>query len=127
MTVVSFFLAKPILMLIDTPEKILATSVSYLKIVFLGMIFTYLYNFFSNTLRSIGDSRTPLLFLIVSSLLNISLDIVFVMVIGLGVSGAAIAPVLSQAVSSILCIVFINRSIPLFIFPKKSLCWTKDA
>lgn len=125
MTVLSFLLARPILKLIDTPEEILGTSASYLKIVFLGMIFTYLYNFFSNTLRSIGDSRTPLLFLIVSSLLNIALDILFVVVLGVGVPGAAIATVLSQAVSSILCLIYINRSIPLLHISREELVLDK--
>ena len=125
MTVLSFFLAKPILMLIDTPDEILDTSVSYLKIVFLGMIFTYLYNFFSNTLRSIGDSRTPLIFLMISSVLNIALDILLVVVFNLGVPGAAIATVISQAVSSILCLTYINRSIPLLHISKEELVLDK--
>ena len=124
-TVVSFLLTKPILRVVGTPETILNNSANYLRIVFVGLIFTYLYNFFSNTLRSIGDSRTPLIFLIISSVLNILLDVLFVIVIGLGVPGAAIATVVSQAVSSTLCFLYIRRSIPLVHLTRKELVLDK--
>ena len=125
-TVVSFLLTRPILKLVGTPAEILDSSSNYLRIVFLGLIFTYLYNFFSNTLRSIGDSRTPLIFLIISSVFNIVLDILFVMVIGWGVPGAAVATVISQAVSSILCFLYIRRSIPLLHLSREELVLDKE-
>lgn len=124
-TILAFLLTEPILHAVGTPLEIMDSCANYLRIVFLGLIFTYLYNFFSNTLRSIGDSRTPLLFLIVSSVLNILLDVLFVIVIGLGVTGAAIATVLSQAVSSTLCYFYIQRSNPLVQLTKKDLVLDK--
>lgn len=124
-TVLSFLLTKPILRLVGTPNEILDSSANYLRIILLGLIFTYLYNFFSNTLRSIGDSRTPLIFLIISSVLNIGLDILFVVFVGWGVPGAAVATVISQAVSSILCLIYISRSIPLVHLSRKELVLDK--
>ncbi len=118
-TVLCFLLAKPVLWLIQTPAEIIDHSAGYLRIVFSGLIFTYLYNFFSNTLRSIGDSRTPLLFLILSSVLNVGLDLLLVMGMNLEVRGAAIATVVSQAVSSLLCLLYINRRIPLLQFRRE--------
>lgn len=121
MSVLCFFLARPVLLLIHTPPEILDDAAGYLRVIFAGLLFTYLYNFYSNTLRSIGDSRTPLLFLILSSLLNIGLDIAFVAGLKMGVRGAAVATVISQAVSGLLCILYIRIRIPLLRFGRGEL------
>ncbi|MGN0586900.1 MAG: MATE family efflux transporter [Oscillospiraceae bacterium] len=110
---ICFFTAIPMLKLLNVREEIIDSSAAYLKIVFVGLIFTFLYNFFSNTLRSIGNSTIPLYFLIFSSVLNIALDFVFIAVIGMDVTGVAWATVISQAVSSLLCIVYIYARVPL--------------
>ena len=121
MSAVCALLARPVLLLIKTPAEIIDEAAGYLHIIFAGLLFTYLYNFYSNTLRSIGDSRTPLLFLILSSALNIGLDLALVAGLGLGVRGAAIATVISQGVSGVLCILYIRLRIPLLHFGRGEL------
>lgn len=100
----AFFLAKPLLVLLQTPEVILADSVAYLKILCVGLVFVSVYNYVSSMLRALGDSRTPLYFLIFSCILNTFLDIIFVKNFGMGVIGAGVATVISQLVSGALCI-----------------------
>ncbi len=72
------FLAAPVLRLIHVPGDVIPEAAAYLRIVFLGLMFTFVYNFLANTMRALGDSRTPLYFLVVSSVLNIGLDVLFV-------------------------------------------------
>ena len=112
-TLLCFFAVGPMLELLKVRPEIINDSSAYLKIVFAGLIFTFLYNFFSNTLRSIGNSTVPLYFLILSSVLNIALDYIFVAVLTMGVTGVAWATVISQAVSSVLCIIYIYAKVPL--------------
>lgn len=108
------WLTAPLLLrMIRTPAEILPAAAEYLRIIFLGMIFTFLYNFYANTLRALGDSKTPLYFLVVSSVLNIAADLVFVVAFGWGVRGAAVATVLAQAASCACCMVYIRLRIPL--------------
>lgn len=95
-----------------TPEDILEYSASYLQIIFLGILFTTLYNYFTNVLRSLGDSRSPFIFLLIASGVNIVLDYVLIRYTSLGVRGAAIATVFSQTISAILCFIKINRILP---------------
>ena len=102
MTALTFALAGPLLTLIQTPAEIFADARRYIGIIFLGIPATVLYNFSAGALRASGDSRRPTLFLLVSSLLNILLDYVFIEPIPLGVAGAALATVLSQLVSGLL-------------------------
>ncbi len=99
LTVVSYALTDEILTLLQTPEEIFREERSYIKVIFSGIFFVFLYNYVSYLLRSRGDSSTPLWFLVVSSLLNIVLDLVFIIPLGRGVKGAAEATVISQAVS----------------------------
>jgi putative MATE family efflux protein len=113
LSVVCIFLSRFVLIATGTPDEILNDADTFLKIVFSGLIFSFLYNFYSAALRSIGDSVTPLIFLIVSSVLNGILAVIFVVVFGLGVAGSAIATVISQAVSSALCIAYVYIKIPL--------------
>ena len=95
--------AAPLLKLIHTPAELLENAVHYIRIIFLGIPATVLYNYSSTVLRSLGDSKHPFYFLLVSSFLNIALDVLFIVPLGMGVKGAAIATVISQLVSGILC------------------------
>ncbi|MBS7329119.1 MAG: polysaccharide biosynthesis C-terminal domain-containing protein, partial [Lachnospiraceae bacterium] len=99
----------PLLRLIKVDEKLYTDAKSYILIILAGLVVTALYNICACTLRSIGDSVTPLIFLIISALLNIVLDYVFIKFLHLGVAGAALATVISQIVSVILCFIYISR------------------
>ena len=103
-SVIGYFASESMLRLMNTPPEILADSVTYLGVIFKGLIFMYLYNMLTAMLRGVGDSNTPLYFLIISSLLNVVLDLYFVLNLRMGVRGVAVATVLSQAVSALLCI-----------------------
>lgn len=102
MTLLTFVFAQPLLRLIRTPEEILGQATIYIRIIFLGIPASVLYNYCSGALRASGDSRRPTLFLLAASLLNILLDYVFLVTIPLGIAGAALATVLSQLVSGLL-------------------------
>ncbi len=117
-TLIMIGMARRFLIWTNMPEEILGQGTLYLRIVFAGLVFTFIYNFFSNTLRALGDSKSPLLFLIVSAVLNVAGDLLFVAVFGWGVAGSAIATVLSQAVSSLCCVLYIRR-IPILRLGKK--------
>ena len=115
----AFFLADPVIsvMQIKKPE-IKANAILYLKINCLGMLFVSFYNYVSSMLRSLGDSRTPLYFLIFSCILNIGLDILFITVFQMGVFGAGIATVISQLLSGVLCMLYAIRTNSYFKFSK---------
>lgn len=102
-----------ILQALDVPPQVLPDAVLYLRIIFLGMPFTYLYNAMSSALRSVGDSKTPIRFLATASVLNVCLDIVFVAFGHWGVFGAALATVLAEAFSGILCLWYIWSHVPM--------------
>ena len=103
LTILSLVFAKPILLLLNTPNNIINQSLTYLRIVFSGIIVITFYNLFSSILRALGDSKTPLYAMIIAALINIALDLLFVMVFQMGVAGAAIATVIAQIFSSIFC------------------------
>ena len=105
-TIVTTLIAGPLLRLIHTPEELFRDAAAYIRIIFLGIPATVLYNYASTVLRSMGDSTHPFYFLLVSSFLNIGLDWIFIVPFGMGVEGAAIATVLSQLVSGLLCTVW---------------------
>ena len=113
MTAIGWFLSPYILRWMNTPESVVALGTSYLRIVLAGLIFTFLYNIYAATLRSVGDSQTPIYFLILSAIMNMVLDYAFVVWFGLGIDGVAYATVISQALSSTLCIVYVNVRVPL--------------
>lgn len=102
LTVLGLATSRLVLGWMQTPDEIIDTATVYLRIFFLGMIPQILYNMGTNILRAVGDSKRPLYFLIIASLVNIVLDIVFVAVLGWGVAGAAWATIISQAVSAVL-------------------------
>lgn len=98
-----------ILHILSVQSDIYANAYTYLMIIFLGLPFTLLYNYLSSILRAVGDSRTPFLFLAFSAVLNIFLDLFFILVAGWGCAGAAFATIASQAISGILCLIVIIR------------------
>lgn len=109
MTVVVSALCMNILQWMNTPEDIIDQAYSYIFVIFLGIPITYLYNLLSGIIRSLGDSKTPVYFLILSSLLNIVLDLLSIGVLHMGVAGPAWATVISQAVSGILCLLYMVK------------------
>lgn len=117
----AFLLSRPILNLMKTPENIMADSLSYLQLQCIGLIFVALYNFASSMLRAMGDSESPLYFLIFSCLLNTGLDLLFVRVFNMGVFGAAVATVISQFVSGALCLAFALKYNRYFKLNKENL------
>ena len=109
MTTVVCLLCHQILLWMRTPEDIIEGSYAYIFVIFLGIPATYLYNLLSCTMRSLGDSTTPLVFLFFSSVLNVGLDFFSILVLRMGVEGAAWATVISQAVSGVLCLLYMKR------------------
>lgn len=102
-TLFTTLMAGPLLQLIHTPEELYADAVLYIRIIFLGIPATVLYNYASSVLRAMGDSQHPFYFLLAASVLNIGLDYLLIVPMGMGVDGAAIATVLSQLLSGGLC------------------------
>ena len=102
-----------ILQMLSVPQDVFDDAYAYLIVIFLGIPFTLLYNLLSSILRSVGDSRTPFLFLAISTVLNIGLDLLCIIVFKWGVAGAAIATIAAQAVSGILCLIYIRFRVPL--------------
>ena len=119
--ILAFCLAGPLLHLLDTPENIFPESLSYMRIMCVGIIFVSLYNFASSMLRALGDSKTPLYFLIFSCILNTVLDIFFVYVLNTGVTGAGIATVISQFVSGITCLLYALKKNEYFKLNKEDM------
>lgn len=121
LTLVCVIFAVPILLLLQVDPSIMDMTVQYLRIIFLGLMFTFLYNFFSSTLRALGDSASPLYFLIISAILNIFGDLFFVIVLKAGSNGCAISTVLSEALCCLFCIIYIQKKVPILRFGKKWL------
>ncbi len=109
-TFAGILLSKPIFRLIKLPPDILPLAISYFKIYMLGSIFSFGFNGISAVLRGMGDSKTPLYFLVISTVLNILLDLLFVLVFKWGVQGVAYSTVISQAVAFILAVIYLNRT-----------------
>lgn len=116
-----FFLAPALLKLLNTPLPILEDAVLYTRFMSVGILFVSLYNYLSAMLRALGDSRTPLYFLIISTIINVILDILFVVVIPLGVKGAALATIVSQFISVLLCGIHAYRTNPYFRIARSDL------
>lgn len=102
-------LCRQILLWMNTPKDIIDGAYNYIFVIFLGIPVIYLYNLLSGIIRSLGDSKSPLLFLIFSSVLNIVLDMVLILNFHMGVAGAAWATVISQAISGVLCLVYMIK------------------
>lgn len=110
---VSVIWLKPLLHLMNTPENIFQDTYTYMMITACGFFTQVMYNLFASILRALGNSKVPLYFLVVSALLNIVLDLVFIIVFHMGVAGAAYATVISQGVSGVLCFLYIVFKIPM--------------
>ena len=108
-TVLSVIFTEPLLKLLNTPAEILGQAKSYIIIIFIGMTVTMLYDICSSVLRAIGDTVSPLIFLIISTIINIVLDLIFIVVFHWGVWSAGFATVISQAVSVVLCLIYILK------------------
>lgn len=107
-------LARPVLLLLHTPDNIIDSSVLYMQIMCAGVLAVALYNSVSSILRAVGDSKTPLYFLMVASVLNIGLDLLFVRVFSMGVMGAGVATIISQSVAGIGSLLFAIVKNPYF-------------
>ena len=112
MTAGSMLGMESLLKFMNTPEDILADAYAYIMIICGGIFAQVLYNFLASVLRALGNSKTPLYFLIIAALLNIVLDLVFIIVFHMGAAGAAWATVISQGVSGVLCLLYIAKAVP---------------
>lgn len=126
LNILSFLFIDKIIMFMKIPKEIYNMTKDYLNIIFYGIIFTFLYNYFSFLLRALGNSVTPLLFLVVSALTNIFLDLWFVINLNAGVKGAAYATVISQGISGIGIFFYVFYKFPWLIAKKKEIKITKS-
>ena len=125
--VVGILVINPLLThMLQTPAEIYADSYTYLLITFIGYPFTLIYNMYAAVLRAVGDSKTPLYFLILSAITNIILDLVFVVGFGMGVAGVAIATMIAQALSCVCCHMYVGRKYEIFQLTKETLVFDKD-
>lgn len=124
MTIISMAGMRPLLVLMNTPSDIFEDAYKYIMIICAGIFAQVLYNLLSSVLRALGNSKTPLYFLILAALLNIVLDLVLIIFFGMGAPGAALATVISQAVSGALCLVYIWRKVPILHLKKHH--WKPD-
>ena len=125
MTILGVLLARPILTLLKTPQNILDDSVGYMIVISAGIVFISSYNCISAILRAVGDSKSPLYFLIVSCFINVALDLLFVCVFRMGVLGAGIATILAQLIAALGSFIFALKTNEYFRIKKKDLNYNK--
>ncbi|MGL5313069.1 MAG: MATE family efflux transporter, partial [Peptostreptococcaceae bacterium] len=125
-TLLSVIAAKPLLNMINTPSDILNDAYSYLIVIFAGISATFFYNTMSTILRALGDSKTPLYFLIIACILNIVLDLAFIINFRMGVSGAAYATIIAQGISGLLCLIYTTKKFPILKLEKKHFKLDKE-
>ena len=118
-TVIALIVKTPLLKMMNTPDNIFGDANTYITIIFAGIITQALYNMAAGILRSLGDSKTPLYFLIVSSVINIILDLVFIINFKMGVAGAAYATNIAQGISAILCLIYSYKKFPVLRIKKE--------
>lgn len=126
MTVLVAILCRPILQVMRTPANIIDSSYDYIFIIFLGIPITYLYNMTAAILRSLGDSKTPVIFLVMAAVLNIFLDLLCIIVLHMGVAGAAVATVVSQAVAGLCCLIFMYKKFSILHLAKDEWKWNRQ-
>ena len=119
MSLIGIVFARPILVFLDTPEKILDDSVTYMQVTCAGILAVAAYNGISAIIRALGDSKTPLIFLVVASVINVVLDLVFVIVCKWSVFGVAFATIIAQISAAIGCIFYAYKKIPYFKIPRE--------
>ncbi len=125
-TIVVSLLCRPILQIMRTPDNIIDGSYNYIIIIFLGIPVVFLYNMTAAILRSLGDSRTPVVFLVTAAVLNIFLDIFCIVVLPLGVAGAAVATVVSQAIAGFACLIYMRRKFSILRLSKEESRWNRS-
>ena len=118
------FLSMPLLRLIQTPENIISDANDYILIIYLGIGTSIFYNLFSSILRAVGDGKSPVIFLLISSALNVVLDLFFVITVPLACAGVAIATVLAQGISAVISLIYIWKRFPMFRIRKDD--WSPD-
>ena len=123
LTILFMVFMKPLLILMNTPSDIFADSYAYIMIVSGGILAQMLYNLLSSILRALGNSKLPLYFLIISALLNIVLDLVFIIRFQMGAKGAAVATVIAQGTSGVLCLLYIIQKYRYFISKGMTFKW----
>ena len=126
-TAVGLICSPVLLRVMNTTEEVIGPSATYLRICFGGILFVFIYNIGSSILRAVGDSRRPLYYLIVCCIINIVLDIVLVVGLGMGVAGAAIATVFAQGVSAVLVVMALCRSTDLFRLEIRKIRFHREA
>ena len=125
LNVAVFIWLDPILRLLQVPQDIYGMMRSYLWIIFCGIVFTFIYNFYASLLRAVGDSVTPLWFLAVSVVLNIALDLFFILQLDWGIQGAAAATVLAQGVAALGIIIYTYRRRPELRWHHEDMCFDR--
>ena len=118
-TAAGFFGLHALLQLLDTPAEILEDAYSYIIVIDLGVVVMFMYNLCAGLLRAIGNSVMPLVFLLISSVLNVGLDLWFIAGVGMGVRGAAVATVIAQGISVVLCVLYVLARVCILIPEKK--------
>ena len=118
-SILALLLLKPVLLLLNTPDNVIGGSIAYLRVMFSGLIVTMMYNLFSAILRSFGDSRTPLIAMVIGSLTNIVLDMLFVFQFSWGITGAAVATVIAQVLAALYCLKYVLK-LPLIVWRKET-------
>ncbi len=126
LSVLGILITRPVLVLLGTPDGQIEQAIDYMQIICSGTFAIALYNYVAHVMRALGDSKTPLLFLLIASFLNIALDVVFVVVLRFGVKGAAYATVLSQLIAAVFSMVYAVRKNPYFRMEKKDLPFNKE-
>ena len=121
LTILFMVFMKPLLILMNTPSDIFADAYAYIMIVSGGILAQMLYNLLSSILRALGNSKLPLYFLIISALLNIVLDLVFIIGFQMGAKGAAVATVIAQGTSGVLCLLYIIAKVPVLHIKRDDL------
>ena len=124
--IIGFISANAFLRVLSTPESILADATTYVRYMCLGLVFVSLYNYITAMLRALGDSKSPLYFLILSAIINVFLDILFVYCFHMGIKGAAIATIISQFIAAISCGIYAYQVNPYFKLTKKDIVFIPD-
>ena len=123
MTIVVVALTRQILVWMNTPANIIDQAYAYIVVIFAGIPVIFLYNMTSGIMRSLGDSKTPVYFLLLASVINIALDVIFIVYIGMGVEGAGYATIISQAISGVACLIYIIFKFPLLKIERDEWHW----
>ncbi len=126
LTAVGILILRPLLVVLHTPEEIIAESYSYISVITWFIIVMFAYNLCAGLMRAIGNSVMPLVFLVVSSLANIVLDILLITQFHMGIRGAAVATVISQGISVMLCVIYIWKKVPLLIPGREHFRFDRD-